>query len=176
MTSLKANVMGGSEPSPTVALHIAHEPWLQWFNTDAWAQQIESIINQTLKGARWLHPCEVSVLLTDSEHSHELNLTYRGKDKPTNVLSFPSLTRDELQHYKPGPMPLILGDIVLCFETVLKETEEQHKRFLDHVLHLLVHGCLHLLGYDHEEPTQAQEMEALEIAILSSIGIENPYQ
>jgi probable rRNA maturation factor len=168
--------MEDPDPKHSIAIQIAYEPWKQWFTTDQWISHIEPIIIQTLTGARWLHPSEISIYLTNAEHTRELNHTYRGQDKPTNVLSFPLQTRAELKRYRPGPMPLILGDIVLCFETVLKETEEQHKRFLDHVLHLLVHGCLHLLGYDHENPQEAIEMEALEVSILSSRGIANPYQ
>ncbi len=93
-----------------------------------------------------------------------LNKYYRGKAKPTNVLSFPS---DEAGY---------LGDIILAFETVLRESSQQNKNFEHHTLHLIVHGLLHLLGYDHEKEKEAQKMEKLEISILAEFGIGNPYQ
>jgi len=113
---------------------------------------------------------EVSLLLTDDAHQQVLNANWRELDKPTNVLSFPS-GEDQAQ---PG-QPLMLGDISLAFETVSAEAQEQQKSFTDHVSHLLVHGMLHLLGFDHEVEAQAHEMEALEIDILKTLGIQNPY-
>ena len=116
------------------------------------------------------------MLLADDAYSRELNHSYRGKDSPTNVLSFPALTREELEKVSYKQPPIILGDIVLALETVLKEAEQQKKRFLDHITHLIVHGTLHLLGYDHVEDTQADAMEALEVSILENLGISDPYQ
>lgn len=107
---------------------------------------------------------ELSVALSDDANVQILNQKYRDKDKPTNVLSFPI----------PAPAPL-LGDIVLAYETVEKEAEEKSVSFENHMAHLLVHGFLHLQGYDHQTDEEASTMEALEIKALSALGIDNPY-
>jgi probable rRNA maturation factor len=113
---------------------------------------------------------EVSVLLADDAALRELNRAWRGKDSATNVLSFPAAPQ-------PGPPgPRCLGDIALAFETVQREAEAQRKRLADHVSHLIVHGLLHLLGFDHEADGEAEEMEALEIEALRRLGIANPYR
>lgn len=159
-----------------IALQIAHEPWLAWYTTDEWQDRIQNIVEKTLKAVNWRNPSEISVLLADNAYSQELNHSYRGKNSPTNVLSFPSLTREELENFAYKQPPIILGDIVLAFEVVLQESEQQKKRFLDHLTHLIVHGTLHLLGYDHLEDKEADAMEALEISILEHLGISDPYQ
>ncbi len=113
--------------------------------------------------------CELSIRLVDSEESAELNSSYRGKSGPTNVLSFP--------FESPVPMePRLLGDLVICVPVVEREALEQNKKLNDHWAHLVVHGCLHLLGYDHIDDEEAEEMEALEISILDTLDIDNPYQ
>lgn len=106
----------------------------------------------------------LTVVLSDDAQVQSLNRDYRAKDKPTNVLSFPD---GEHGH---------LGDIILAYETVAREAVEQGKDFNNHMAHLVVHGVLHLLGYDHElGEDEAEDMEAREIAILHRLGIENPY-
>lgn len=107
----------------------------------------------------------VAVLLGDNVRIAELNKQFRGKDGPTNVLSFPG----------PRVDPTFLGDIALAAETIAEEANFQGKRFEHHAAHLVVHGFLHLLGYDHEEPAKADVMEAHERAILATIGIADPY-
>jgi len=117
-------------------------------------------------------PAEMSVVLADDALVRTLNRDYRGKDKPTNVLSF-ALTEAD------GPdaedAPTMLGDVVLAWETVSREAAEQGKTLSDHTCHLVVHGVLHLLGYDHEIDEQAEEMERLEVEVLSTLGISDPY-
>lgn len=114
---------------------------------------------------------EVSVLLADDATVQDLNRTWRSKDKPTNVLSFPAAP----QPHHPG-VATPLGDVVLAYDTVLRESTEQSKPLRDHLAHLLVHGTLHLLGQDHETgEAEADAMEALEIAALAGLGIPNPY-
>lgn len=110
----------------------------------------------------------VSLLLGDDFRITELNRQFRGKDGPTNVLSFPPA---EVGEGGEG----FLGDIALAAETIAVEAEFQGKRFEHHAAHLVVHGFLHLLGYDHENPADAETMEARERAILISLGIEDPY-
>lgn len=117
---------------------------------------------------------ELSIVIVDSDQSQLLNRTYRQKDKPTNVLSFVSDLPDEIvQALDHTP----LGDLVICLPVVLQEAQAQQKSVQAHLSHLVVHGILHLLGYDHELGEQeANEMEQLEIEILSKLGIENPYR
>ena len=113
---------------------------------------------------------EASVMLTDDAQLQELNRTWRGKDKPTNVLSFPAAEQ-------PGATgPRHLGDIALAFETLARESEEESKEFAHHFAHLIIHGILHLLGYDHEVEAEAEIMEALEVKALASLGITDPYR
>ena len=115
----------------------------------------------------------VDVTLADDDAQQALNRTWRGKDSPTNVLAFPAA--DPSVPVPPGA-PLLLGDVVLAFETVCREAAEQHKPFADHLRHLVVHGVLHLLGYDHIDATDAAHMEAREIAVLAELGVPNPYR
>jgi probable rRNA maturation factor len=115
----------------------------------------------------------VGVVLTDDAEQQRLNRDYRGQDKPTNVLSF-ALT-DSGDPVAPG-MPVLLGDIVLAFETVAREAAEQDKPLADHLRHLVVHGALHLLGFDHENAAEAAIMEAREAAILRRLGVPDPYR
>lgn len=108
-------------------------------------------------------PGALSIVLADDEFVRELSHQYRGKDKPTNVLSFPGGEGE-------------LGDIVLAFETIKREAKEQNKSFSAHTAHMIVHGIMHLLGFDHEEDANAKKMEAKEIAILKKLGFSNPYE
>jgi len=112
---------------------------------------------------------ELSIAFADDETVREYNRDYRGKDKATNVLSFP-------QDLEPGPDgAIVLGDILLARETCVREASELGLMFQDHLSHLSVHGVLHLLGYDHEVDEDAEEMETREVQILAEMGIENPY-
>jgi probable rRNA maturation factor len=115
-------------------------------------------------------PSEISVILSDDEHIRELNKQHRGMDKPTNVLSFPPARMKT-----PAGVPRFLGDIVIAFETVEREAREEAKPIENHLTHLVVHGVLHLLGYDHEDDEEAEMMEARERQILARMGIPDPY-
>jgi probable rRNA maturation factor len=121
---------------------------------------------------------EISLLFTDDMEIQVLNRDYREKDSPTNVLSFPdtALDADNLETAARFEEPLLLGDIAFAEETIAREATEQHKSFEDHLSHLVVHGTLHLLGYDHIEDDEAEEMESLEISILNILNINNPYK
>ena len=120
-------------------------------------------------GAGGRGEAELSILLADDTRIRQLNRDYRGKDKPTNVLSFPA--GDE----GAAGRPRMLGDVALALETIRREAQAQSKSLGDHASHLTVHGVLHLLGHDHETDTQANAMEALETEILRGLGIADPY-
>jgi probable rRNA maturation factor len=113
---------------------------------------------------------ELGVVFTDDARIRELNAGWRCKDQATNVLSFPAFPET-----KSGPLPPLLGDIVLAAETVASEAALEGKRMENHISHLVVHGLLHLVGYDHEDEAEAEAMEALERRILARLAIPDPY-
>jgi probable rRNA maturation factor len=117
-------------------------------------------------------PVLVGIVLTDDSEQRGLNRAYRGKDSSTNVLSFAMSDPDE-----PAPpgAPVLLGDVVLAYETVAREAAEQRKPLPDHLSHLVLHGVLHLIGFDHESDAEAAIMEAREIEILATLGVPAPY-
>jgi probable rRNA maturation factor len=119
---------------------------------------------------------ELSVRLTDDDQAKALNAEWRGKDKPTNVLSFPQLEPAELEKAGDSGPELLLGDIVLARGVCEREAEEKAIPFENHAAHLVVHGTLHLLGYDHQDDGSAAEMEAREVRALARLGIPNPYE
>ncbi len=131
--------------------------------SEAQVQQWLDSATQTLE-----EELEVTVRLVDETESHQLNHDYRGKDKPTNVLSFPF-------EAPPGVEINLLGDLIICKQVVEREAKEQHKTLAAHWAHMVVHGTLHLLGYDHIEESEAVEMESLETKILQGMGFEDPY-
>lgn len=112
---------------------------------------------------------EFTVRYVDNHESQLLNATYRQKDKPTNVLSFPF-------ECPPGVPLNLLGDLVVCVPVILREADEQNKTATHHFAHMIIHGLLHLFGYDHIEEQEAEEMESLEKHILAQLGIDDPYQ
>lgn len=143
-------------------------------NAEGWPETLEAVAETAIRAAlkqsdaEVIGVTEVSVVLTDDAEQRELNRQWRGFDKSTNVLSFPQI--------EPfAPVSGLLGDITLARETVAKEAEEMGISFEDHFTHLVVHGFLHLLGYDHIEEEDAEEMEGLETEILASLGIADPY-
>ena len=117
-----------------------------------------------------------SLLFTSDEEVHALNREWRGKDRPTNVLSFPMLEREDLLALAPEGPPEMLGDLALAHETCAREAAEKGITLVDHAAHLIIHGLLHLAGHDHvDSDEQAEAMEALEIAALAKLGIADPY-
>jgi len=129
-------------------------------------QDIQLWLDKTIP--QFQKSAELTIRIVDTEESHQLNLEYRGKDKPTNVLSFPF-------EAPPGIELDLLGDLIICRQVVEKEAEEQNKPLLAHWAHMVVHGSLHLLGYDHIEDDEAEEMESLETEIMQAMGYEDPY-
>lgn len=117
-----------------------------------------------------------SVLFADDAEVHELNREWRGKDKPTNVLSFPMLEREDLLDLGSDGPPELLGDVALALETCTREAAEKGVTLEAHTAHLIIHGLLHLAGLDHEiSPEDARAMETLEIKALALLGIADPY-
>ncbi len=125
---------------------------------------LQQVINDLDRGEG-----ELLIRIVNKSEIQALNKTYRYKDKPTNVLSFPSDLPVEIDES-------ILGDVVICTDVVLEEANEQQKAFNDHLVHMAVHGTLHLLGYDHMTESEAKTMEDLEVKILEKMQIANPYQ
>lgn len=152
-----------------------------WDQTVDWEELAKRAVSAALDGAgapfaRQGCAVEVSVRLTDDAEMQRLNHDYRGKDKPTNVLSFPMHAPDALAGWaKAGQTDLLLGDLALGFETVVREAAEKGIATQAHVIHLLVHGTLHLLGHDHLDDAAADAMEALETRIVGRLGIGDPY-
>jgi len=166
-----------SDGPSTVSLTIDRAAW-QAVVADP-EELCRQAISATLRRAApadWRAAAEVSVLLCDDARMRALNRTWRGQDRPTNVLSFPA---QELDPDQAPPIvlghPALLGDVVLAAETLRGEALAQGKPPADHLRHLLVHGCLHLLGHDHQEPDEARRMERLERLILAELGIADPY-
>ncbi|WP_266159083.1 rRNA maturation RNase YbeY [Dyella silvatica] len=125
-------------------------------------------VEAALRGAKRHKLAELSIRIVDASEGQALNRDYRDKNYPTNVLSFPA-------ELPPGMRLPLIGDLAICAPVVAREAAEQGKPARDHWAHLTVHGVLHLLGYDHLEPTEAEAMEALETRILAGLGIADPY-
>lgn len=130
-------------------------------------QQIMQWLNVILP--QFMDQAEITIRIVDEAESQQLNHTYRQKNKPTNVLSFPFESPIDIE------VPL-LGDLIICKQVVEKEAIEQHKLLISHWAHMIVHGCLHLLGYDHIVDEEAKEMENIEIDIMKQLGFDDPYQ
>jgi len=120
-------------------------------------------------------PCTVTLLLTKDATIKKLNHDFRGIDKPTNVLSFPQFHPDELPKLGRAKQPVHIGDIAISYQYVVAETERDHKILTNYVVHLLIHGILHLFGYDHLSGTEAVRMERLEKKVMAGLGLPDPY-
>ncbi|WP_458388982.1 rRNA maturation RNase YbeY [Sphingomonas sp. F9_3S_D5_B_2] len=163
-------------------LEIAIEADEEWDSSSDWdalvrraaeAAVAESAFPQLATAAR---DVELSVRLTSDTEVRTLNELWRGKDRPTNVLSFPMLEPAEFQNASVAGPELLLGDIVLARDVCVSEAEDKGIQVEEHAAHLIVHGTLHLLGYDHHDDGEAADMEAREVRALQRIGIGNPYE
>ena len=152
----------------TLDFAIESDLWAQIPDAEALAQR--ALAAAELNAGKILHPeAEVSIVLTNDATIRELNKNWRKIDKATNVLSFPAANLKKL-----AQSPL-LGDIILSYETLAREAGQESKTMADHYSHLVIHGFLHLLGFDHETEAEAEDMEALEIKILAALNIADPY-
>ncbi len=148
-------------------------PDARWHDVDRCLEAaVDSVVRATIGHAgRDAEVAEVSIVLGDDRLVRQLNRDFRGTDRPTNVLSF--ALRDGAP--SPHPGPAMLGDVVLAYDTVVREAREQLKSERNHALHLVVHGVLHLMGYDHGSEAEARAMERMETRILAGLGIADPY-
>ena len=137
------------------------------------AEQFERWVDAALSELAGAH--DLAIRIVGEEEGRDLNRSYRQKDYPTNVLSFPAAIDDLPAAVRQSLEIAPLGDLVICAPVVLREAAEQHKPLDAHWAHLVVHGCLHLLGHDHEEPAEAEAMESLETAIMARLGYPDPY-
>ena len=163
-------------------LEIALEADVEWDSSAGWdalarraaeAAVAESAFPQLTGSARTV---EISVRLGSDEAVRALNAQWRGKDQPTNVLSFPMAERGDLLNANVAGPELLLGDMILAHGVCAAEAADKGVAIEDHAAHLIVHGTLHLLGYDHRDATQADDMEAREVRALGRLGIANPYE
>ena len=163
-----AVVAAVADPHPSIALTVSAE----WLRALPNAEQICCAATElALRDAELASEAEVSIVLTDDAEVRALNRDWRGQDKPTNVLSFPG----DLGSATPG-VPALLGDVVIALETVQREVAAGEAASLsDHLAHLVVHGVLHLVGHDHEDDAEAEEMERRETALLKQLGVPDPY-
>lgn len=170
---------------PNIEISIRCQAWLTEI------PEVEVVVRRSceaaLKRARGgdidrIGSAEVSIVLADDRFARRLNRERRGIDRPTNVLSFPVLTSEQLKTFEPGAVckgagaPLMLGDVVVAFDISSREARKQGTSLSDHLCHLIVHGVLHLLGHDHGADGEARRMEGLESNILSGLGIADPHR
>lgn len=153
-----------------------------WADDTDWAALAQKAVARAIA----LSPCaalatacveiEIAIRLTDDAEVQQLNRDYRGKDTPTNVLSFPMFAAEEVAQLAKGPFPeAILGDIVLAQETCAREAADKGIAMATHATHLIVHGVLHLIGFDHISDAEAEDMEGLERLIMADLGHDDPY-
>lgn len=158
-----------SAPRVEIDLLVEAEGWLPPDELEAIARRAVDAALAEL-GTHGEVPSELSLVFSNDAGIKELNAGWRGKDKPTNVLSFPAFAIAA-----GDPLPPMLGDIVLAIETISRESSLEKKPFEHHLIHLVVHGFLHLLGYDHETDEEAEVMEAMERRVLARLAIPDPY-
>ncbi|HET9812839.1 MAG TPA: rRNA maturation RNase YbeY [Sphingomicrobium sp.] len=163
-------------------LEIALEADGEWDSSSSWLPLARKAAEAAIAESAYAElgeferPVEISVTLTGDEQVRALNAKWRGKDQPTNVLSFPMADELDLTRANVAERELLLGDIVLARGVCEREAEEKHVPVEQHATHLIVHGTLHLLGYDHHGEAEATDMEAREVRALKRLGIANPYE
>ena len=156
-------------PGARVSVALRCAAWAEALPRGYAARVVKAVLDDRMVGLR--RPAEVSVVLADDPFIRRLNRDHRGKDKPTNVLSFPLEDAAEANGRRR-----LLGDIVLAHRTIRREAKAEGKRIASHAAHMLVHGTLHLLGFDHGRVKAARVMEAHEVRILRRLGVADPYR
>lgn len=153
-----------------------------WGDLDIWQQRADVAVQAAFAHSHLPEliaaqiVTSLSIRLADDDEVQTLNREYRGKDKPTNVLSFPMMANDELCRAADDTGPeIMMGDIILAHQTCVREATEKQTDLADYASHLIIHGTMHLLGYTHEEQSEAEEMESREVKALASLGLGNPY-
>jgi probable rRNA maturation factor len=165
-----------------MTLEIALEADEQWDRSISWEPLVRKAVEAAIAQSAFPdlassgRPVELSVRLTGDDQVRILNAHWRGKDKPTNVLSFPMAEGYELNDESFAERELLLGDIVVAHGVCKCEAADKGVSIADHTTHLIVHGTLHLLGYDHQSDADAADMEAREVRALQTLGITNPYE
>ena len=163
-------------------LDIAIDADPEWDSSTRWEPLVRSAAEAAIAESAFPQlassdrSVELSVRLADDEEVRALNEQWRGKDKPTNVLSFPQLEQDDLAEINDEGPELLLGDLILARGVCEREAREKDVPLEDHAAHLIVHGTLHLLGYDHQDDESAHEMESREVRALARLGIADPYE
>ena len=163
-------------------LEVAVEADEEWDSSQSWAPLARKAAEAAIAESAFPQlgtldrSVEISVRLAGNEDVRALNAEWRGKDRPTNVLSFPMMEPTALQSTNVAGPELLLGDIVLAHGICVSEAADKGVSMEQHVTHLIVHGTLHLLGYDHDDDPQAADMEAREVRALDRLGIANPYE
>ncbi|MER8919172.1 rRNA maturation RNase YbeY [Mesorhizobium sp. M0802] len=160
---------GGGDSSVPVEIDMSVEAG-DWPDEAALTRLVDRAVSAAFAETAAAGPSELSIVFSNDAHIRTLNAGWRGKDKATNVLSFPAFPFP-----RGGKLPPMLGDIVLAAETVAREAALEDKPFENHITHLVIHGLLHLLGYDHETDAEAEEMEAIERSALARLAIPDPY-
>ena len=169
-------MMSQSIVNIVVDITVSESAWLTLLTKKQWQRHINKVITSVASlQTPWPYQAEVNIVLTHDDAIQQLNAQYRGHNKPTNVLSFGFLEKPLCVDNINQQVPILLGDIILSWPTLQREAMEQNKAFKDHLYHMLIHGWLHLLGYDHENDHDANTMETIEITLLNHLGINNPY-
>lgn len=164
----------GSQQKARVSIRIEGAGWQK--KSRAFARLTQQCLDAVLAHEKLSgNGIELSAVLCDDGFMQGLNKQWRGKDKPTNVLSFPAYEPAMLKVALASSQPVEIGDLVISGDTVTREATEQGKELAHHMAHMMVHGILHLLGHDHEKAVEADRMEAKEIKILNGLGVNNPY-
>jgi probable rRNA maturation factor len=163
-------------------LEIALEADEEWDSSRSWDRLAREAAGAAIAESKYPEladserPMEISITLTGDEQVRAINAKWRGKDKATNVLTFPMADELDFSRAKVADRELLLGDIILAHGVCQAEAAEKGVSFENHAAHLLVHGTLHLLGYDHQDEVEAADMEAREVRALERLGIANPYE
>ena len=164
----------GGRPMVAVDVSIEDDGWVRVIGAGG-VEAVTSVVRVALAAGGLQRMAEIGVRFADNAAVRDLNRVYRGRDEPTNVLSFALCDGEDTRIVAAEKAPLLLGDLVLGLETVLTEAEGQQKAARDHTYHLLIHGALHLMGFDHQSEAEAERMERLETRLCARFGIHDPY-